>query len=577
MNARTATRPTAVASQKRWDGRSPARSTAATAVAAGRNAMTTAPCAAVSDCSASELNSGKPTTTPAATSASPFASVRVGRGARVIARYAAARAAATVARPNATSHGSRSSTASRVAGNEKLKPRIPSAPSATPGPRRIRRRPREARVIPRRSIALYAVLMLDDNSADRVTQSLRAAATTLAPGDRLPSVRELMATHRASPVTVQRAIGRLAGEGLVEPRPGRGTFVAARPAAPAAPDDLSWQSVALGARAVEEAALQELLALPAAAAIPLSSGYLEPDLQPLAPLGAALARAARRPAAWDRGPVEGREELRAWFAREAGGRMRAHDMVVCPGGQAAMATAFRALASPGETLLVESPTYVGAIAAARAAGVRVVPVAADADGVRPDLLADALRRTGARVFYCQPLFANPSGATLAPERRGAVLAAVAEAGAFLIEDDWARDLAIDGDPPSPLAADDPDGHVVHVRSLTKSAAPGLRVAAVTARGAAGARLRSARIIDDFFVSGPLQEATLDLLSAPAWRRHRRVLRDGLRDRRDALLAALARELPDWAVGRPAGGLHVWARLPDGIDEAALAARAAAAG
>ena len=388
-----------------------------------------------------------------------------------------------------------------------------------------------------------------------------------------------MAVHRASPLTVQRAIGRLAGEGLVEPRPGRGTFVAAPPgaatAAATAPD-LSWQSVTLGARAVEEAALQELLALPPAAAIPLSSGYLEPDLQPLAALGAALARAARRPAAWDRGPVEGREELRAWFAREAGGRMRAHDMVVCPGGQAAMATAFRALASPGETILVESPTYVGAIAAARAAGVRVVPVASDADGVRPGLLADALRRTGARVFYCQPLYANPHGATLAADRRPAVLDAVAAAGAFLIEDDWARDLAIDADPPPPLAAADPDGHVVYLRSLTKSAAPGLRVAAVGARGAAGARLRAVRIVDDLFVAGPLQEAALELLASPAWRRHLRRLRGALRARRDALAGALERHLPELRVAvRPAGGLHLWAALPDGADDIALAAAAAA--
>jgi DNA-binding transcriptional MocR family regulator len=421
--------------------------------------------------------------------------------------------------------------------------------------------------------------MIQGNNDDRVTQALRLAAAALAPGDRLPSVRELMAAHRASPLTVQRAIGRLAGEGLVEPRPGRGTFVAARPAvaaAGAAAPDLSWQSVALGARAVEEAALQELLALPSAAAIPLSSGYLEPDLQPLAPLGAALARAARRPAAWDRGPVEGREELRAWFAREAGGRMRAHDMVVCPGGQAAMATAFRALASPGETILVESPTYVGAIAAARAAGVRVVPVASDADGVRPDLLADALRRTGARVFYCQPLFANPHGATLAADRRPAVLDAVAAAGAFLIEDDWARDLAIDDDPPPPLAAADRDGHVVYLRSLTKSAAPGLRVAAVGARGAAGARLRAVRIVDDLFVAGPLQEAALELLASPAWRRHLRRLRGALRVRRDALAAALDRHLPELRVAAlPAGGLHLWAALPDAADDVVLAAAAAA--
>jgi DNA-binding transcriptional MocR family regulator len=419
--------------------------------------------------------------------------------------------------------------------------------------------------------------MPDDNAEDRVTQALRSATAALRPGDRLPSVRQLMAVHRASPLTVQRAIGRLAGEGLVEPRPGRGTFVAAPPAArDGAAPDLSWQSVALGARAVEEAALQELLAVPPAAAIPLSSGYLAPELQPLAALGAALGRAARRPAAWDRGPVEGREELRAWFAREAGGRMRAHDMVICPGGQAAMATAFRALASPGETLLVESPTYVGAIAAARAAGVRVVPVASDADGVRPDLLADALRRTGARVFYCQPLYANPHGATLAPDRRDAALTAVAAAGAFLIEDDWARDLAIDADPPPPLAASDRDGHVVYLRSLTKSAAPGLRVAAVGARGAAGARLRAVRIVDDLFVAGPLQEAALELIASPGWRRHLRRLRVALRARRDALAAAVERDLPELdPAPLPGGGLHLWAALPDGADDVALAAAAAA--
>jgi DNA-binding transcriptional MocR family regulator len=419
--------------------------------------------------------------------------------------------------------------------------------------------------------------MPDDNAEARVTQALRAAAAGLAPGDRLPSVRELIARHHVSPLTVQRAIARLAGEGLVDPRPGRGTFVAApRTAANGAAADLSWQSVALGARTAEESALQALLAVPPPAAIPLSSGYLDPELQPLAALGAALGRGARRAAAWDRGPVEGREELRAWFAREAGGGMRAHDMVVCPGGQAAMATAFRALAGPGDAIVVESPTYLGAIAAARAAKLRVVPVASDDGGVRPDLLADALQRSGARVFYCQPLYANPHGATLAAGRRAAVLEATSAAGAFLIEDDWARDLAIDGDPPPPLAADDADGHVVYLRSLTKGAAPGLRIAAVGARGAAGARLRAVRIVDDLFVSGPLQEAALEHVASPGRRRHLRRLRAALRTRRDALLAALAHDVPDLRVDAiPGGGLHLWAALPDGVDDVGLAAAAAA--
>jgi DNA-binding transcriptional MocR family regulator len=418
--------------------------------------------------------------------------------------------------------------------------------------------------------------MNDDNAGDRVVQDLRVLVASAVSGARLPSVRELTARHHASPATVSQAIRRLVAEGLIEALPGRGTFVASRPGHGQAPPDLSWQAIALGPRPAGEEAMQALLAVPRPDAISLSGGYLDPDLQPVAALGAALARAARHPTAWQRGPVQGREDLRAWFARESGGVLHADDMVICPGGQAALSTAFRALATPGESVLVESPTYLGALAAARAAGLRVIPVPTDADGVRPDLLSAAFTRSGARLFYCQPLYANPHGAILAEHRRAAVINAVREAGAFLLEDDYARDLTIDGTAPPPLAVQDPNGHVVYLRSLTKSAAPGLRVAAIGARGAAGARLRSARMVDDLFVAGPLQQAALDFVTSPAWTRHRRSLRVALHSRRDALLRALHHHLPDF--GPPAvphGGLHLWTRLPDDLDDLDLAAAAAA--
>ena len=191
--------------------------------------------------------------------------------------------------------------------------------------------------------------------------------------------------------------------------------------------------------------------------------------------------------------------------------------------QAALVTAVRALAPPGGSVVVESPTYRGALAAVRAAGLTPVPVPSDADGVRPALLADALERTGARVAYLQPMHANPHGADLTAERRAQVMEIAARAGAFLIEDDWARDLTIDGPAPAPLAADDADGHVVYV-PLSKGASPGLRVAAVAARGPAGTRLRSARVVEDLFVSAPLQYAALEHVSSPGWRRHLRALR-----------------------------------------------------
>ncbi|MEU4401903.1 PLP-dependent aminotransferase family protein [Micromonospora orduensis] len=419
--------------------------------------------------------------------------------------------------------------------------------------------------------------MEDDNAAARVIQDLRVLVAAAGPGARLPSVRELTARHHASPVTVAGAVRRLVAEGLIEARPGRGTFVAAAPDERRAPD-LSWQTVALGPRPSGESEMQALLALPRDGAIALSGGYLDADLQPAAALGAALSRAARQPATWQRGPVEGREDLRAWFAREAGNGLRAEDMVICPGGQAALSSAVRALTVPGDALLVESPTYLGALAVARAAGLRVVPVPADADGVRPDHLAAAFARTGARLFYCQPLHANPHGATLAADRRVRVTDAVRDAGAFLIEDDYARDLTIDGPAPPPLAVDDPDGHVIYLRSLTKSTAPGLRVAAIGARGPAGARLRAARLLDDFYVAGPLQQAAVEFLTSPAWSRHRRTLATALRTRRESLVAALRRHLPSLCPQSvPRGGLHLWIRLPDGVDDVAVAAAAAAEG
>src|SRR5690606_35979851 len=104
-------------------------------------------------------------------------------------------------------------------------------------------------------------------------------------------------------------------------------------------------------------------------------------------------------------------------AAEVGGTVTQNDVLVMGGGQAALAHAFRALAAPGGPVLVETPTYPGALAAARAAGLRVVAVPIDEEGIRPELLAEAFALTGARVFYCQPTLHNPTGATLRSEER----------------------------------------------------------------------------------------------------------------------------------------------------------------
>ncbi|MEU8324862.1 PLP-dependent aminotransferase family protein [Nonomuraea sp. NPDC048881] len=411
--------------------------------------------------------------------------------------------------------------------------------------------------------------MTNDSSIAQIAAILREEAARLGPGARLPSSREIMRRHNVSPVTVSRAIGQLAAEGRVVSRPGSGAFVAPRQVVRGQdPLDLSWQTVALGDRVVDDGSVAALLAQPPEEVVPLTGGYLNPGLRPDRQLAAAAARAVRRPDVWATPPLNGLHELRGWFARQAGGDVTAADALIVSGGQAALTHAFRALAAPGTPVLVETPTYPGALAAAKAAGLRATAVPMDRDGVRPDLLAEAFAVTGARVFFCQPTLHNPTGATLPLERRAQVLEVARAAGAFVIEDDYARYLS-PAAPPS-LASMDAHGTVVNVGSLTKILSPSLRVAAVVARGPAAHRLRASQLVESFFVARPLQETALEFVGSAAWGRHLNTVHAEIATRRDALAAALAAHVPGAEVHLlPIGGLHLWLRLPAEVDENTL--------
>ena len=251
--------------------------------------------------------------------------------------------------------------------------------------------------------------MSNGSSTERVLADLRRHAAAGRPGDLLPSTRELVARLGVGPVTVSRAVARLAAEGVRGLRARAAARSSRRrgPAPPAEPADSGWQTVALADRTVGADELLELLAPPQPGDTVLATGYLDAELQPTRLLADALARAARRPGAWSRPPLSGVPELRAALAGLSG--VDPADVLVVPGGQAGLSTALRALAPPGSAVVVESPTYLGVLILARSAGLRPVPVPVDADGLRPDLLAEALDRSGARLVYCQPSYANPTG------------------------------------------------------------------------------------------------------------------------------------------------------------------------
>ncbi len=424
--------------------------------------------------------------------------------------------------------------------------------------------------------------MSHDSSPERIAEHLRGLIPDLGAGARLPSTRAIAAERGASPVTVQRAIRILVGEGLVETRPGAGNFV--RHARPAARADYGWQTTALGPARIDRSAIGSTLRQAPDDVISLHESYPSDDLLPVRALRAALARAAKSRAAVDRPPPGGLPALRAWFARElaqatphGGDAPTGSDALVVPGGQSALSSTFRALAAPGEAVVMEAPTFWGAIAAARQAELRIVPLAREGDAVPPGALDAALATSRAKLFYAQPRFANPTGAVWSDAQAAETMAVLRAHGAYLVEDDWAHDFALDMAGP-PVAARDVDGRVIYIRSLTKSVSPAIRVAAVIARGPARARIQTDRTVNDLYVSGILQAAALEVISAPSRAAHLRNMHAQLRSRRDALARLVTRLLPEGTLTRvPAGGLNLWLRLPADASAVEVADRCALAG
>lgn len=402
------------------------------------------------------------------------------------------------------------------------------------------------------------------------------------PGSQLPSNRALVAEYGASPVTVQKAMRQLEALGLVEARPGVGTFV--RAPRSAGPVDYGWQTGALGSRQSRTAALSSTQRAVAPDAIGLHSGYPAAELLPDRLVRQAIGRAARAATAMTRAPAAGLPDLQAWFAGELAAATpvgitppSARDALIISGSQSGLSSIFRAVVGAGQPLLIESPTYWGAILAAEQAGVTLIPLPTGPTGPDPDDVERAFAQTGARAFYIQPTYANPTGAEWSTDTRRAVLETVRRYDAFLIEDDWAHDLGIDTEP-HPIAALDDGGHVIYLRSLTKSVSPALRVAAVIARGPARDRILTDRAAESMYVSGLLQTAALDVISQPAWRTHLRGFRANLRTRRDLLLDSITRHAPGVTIETiPLGGLNLWARLPEGSEVDTVVRECAARG
>ncbi len=254
------------------------------------------------------------------------------------------------------------------------------------------------------------------------------------------------------------------------------------------------------------------------------------------------------------------------------------DVVVTVGSQQALDLVTRVFIDPGDVVLAEAPSYVGALGTFRAYQAHVVHVEMDDDGLVPDRLREALAvaaETGQRVkfLYTVPNFHNPAGVTLTMERRREVLAICQSAGVLVLEDDPYGLLAFDGSIPRALRADDAEG-VIYLGSFSKTFAPGLRVGWAVAPH--GVREKLVLAAEASVLCPPTfsQLAVSHYLATQPWFEQVKVFREMYRERRDAMLSALDDMFPaaaHWT--RPLGGFYVWVTLPEGLDAKAMLPRA----
>jgi len=242
------------------------------------------------------------------------------------------------------------------------------------------------------------------------------------------------------------------------------------------------------------------------------------------------------------------------------------------------------LTRPGDVVLIESPSYHLVPRIFRDHGLTLAPVPCDEQGIRLDLL-ETLHKTltlqgrQPRLLYTVPTFNNPTGISLVSERRSALVSFAQHTGLTVLEDDAYRELWFDAPPPTPLYNLTPAGPVIRLGSFSKVLAPGLRLGWMLAapeviHGCAGSGLLdsggginhfTAHVVAAFLAAGLLEP-------------HIATLRNNYRRRRDLLLGALARYLPDTCTWiPPLGGFFVWLRLPPAVHSAALLPQAEAAG
>jgi 2-aminoadipate transaminase len=307
---------------------------------------------------------------------------------------------------------------------------------------------------------------------------------------------------------------------------------------------------------------------------------------PLDVVGGAIADlvATQGPVAMQYGSGQGVPELREQICdvmRLEGIAAHADDVVVTVGSQQAVDLVTRVFCDPGDVVVCEAPSYVGALGVFKSYQCEVVHAQMDADGLVPQALRDAIRATKAagktiKFLYTIPNFHNPAGVTLSVERRHEIVEICAEEGILILEDNPYGLLGFDRDPMPAMRSLRSD-NIIYLGSFSKTFAPGFRVGWALAPHTVREKLVLAQESATLCPPQFSQMAISAYLAAHDWQGQIKQFREMYRERRDAMIGALSDLMPAsvrWNV--PDGGFYVWLTLPPGVNAKAMLPRAVTA-
>ena len=412
---------------------------------------------------------------------------------------------------------------------------------------------------------------------------------TLPDGHRLPPERQLATTLQVNRTTILAAYRELkaggfasahVGQGTLVTTPGTGTPEAVDPGTLAVtgtslPPSLSRELAVRPLFSQEAARTQtsltrDLLALTGKPnIISFAAGIPIPDLEPLPEIASLLENlvATHGQAMLHHTPTEGLSTLREAIARYEAIRgipASAADLLVLSGSQQGLDLLARMMLDPGDTVLVEEPTFFCARQIFESRGARVASVRCDAEGILPDNLEEWLARTRPKFLYLIPTFHNPTGRTMSLARRREVLDVAEKHQLLLIEDDAYNGLRYEGMEQPPLKALDTHGLVVYLGSFSKLLFMGLRIGWMHAPREILRQAAIHRQLSDIHASSVSQWMVQSCLDNGLLERHRQRALVENRSRRNRMLSALQihlTDIPGISWNRPEGGLYIWLTLP----------------